>query len=527
MLDNSANLSDVLRATASACGGKPAIVDEHGTLTYRELDRQVDALASFVHRIGIRPGESIAYLLWNQRELLISYHGITRIGAVIVSLNYRLSGAELAHQLNASKARAIIYDESLLQVVDQALALADHELLRIQVGGTASSPGAYGFGEALSEPVAPSLFNELTISSDDVSGIWFTSGTEGRPKGAVVRHRSAIAAAHASALAIGIRRDTRCLAVAPLFHRGAAENVALAVTLVGGTHYLEPRFSAAGTLDALARHKINTAFIVPTMARMLVQDLKGQTRELPHLENWVSASAPMPPALEAEVRRTFKLKAGIINCYGITEMLLITLGRTSESEAYDGTAGTPIPTVQVRIHDDARGVLPAGETGEILARGPLAFSHYLDDPVATEAARIRVDGMDWYRTGDIGQLDESGSLMILDRRKDMILSGGENIYSAEVEAALILHPQVAEVAVVGQKDDQWGEIVVAFVVARGAEGPTLSSIRAACGSLATYKHPKEIVCVPALPKNSFGKVQKHVLKQQLPNGFHGSRKTTE
>lgn len=515
MFDKSATISDALRASASACAGKAAIVDAQGTLTYGEFDHQVDALATFLHKLGVRPGESGAYLFWNQRELLLSYHAITRMGAVVVSLNYRLSADELAHQIGASKARVIVYDESFVQVVDEALELTGKEVLRIQVGGAAASPQTYSFAQALSEPVDRALLDSIEVTADHVSGIWFTSGTEGRPKGAVVRHRSALAAAYASAAVIGIDRDTRSLAVAPLFHRGAAENTALAVTLVGGTHYLRPRFSAAETLDALIRHEITAAFIVPTMARMLIAEVKGQARELPHLKSWISASAPLPPALETDVRRIFKLKSGVINVYGITEMLLIAAHRTSDDSVYDGCAGHAVPTMQIRIHDDARGLLPQGETGEILARGPMAFSHYLDNPAATEAARIRIDGVDWYRTGDIGRIDASGSLAILDRRKDMIVSGGENIYSAEVEAAAALDPSVAEVAVVGQKDEVWGERVVALVVARGSQQPTLASVKAACRCLASYKHPKEVVVVPSLPKNSFGKVQKNQLKRQL------------
>lgn len=514
MFDGSPTLSDVLRAAASGCANKTAIVDEKGELTYREFDGQVDALESFLRRIGIKIGDPVAYLLWNQRELLISYHGVTRLGAVTVSLNYRLTASELAHQLNSSGAHALIYDESFLPVIEQALELTEQPLLKIQVGNAVPEPSTHSFAAALSEPVSAAPADDPQVTADHVSGIWFTSGTEGRPKGAVVRHRSAIAAAQASAASIGIHRDCRCLAVAPLFHRGATENIALAVTMVGGTHYLQPRFNAAATLAALIRYDITLAFIVPTMARMLVQELQGQPRGLPHLENWVSASAPMPPALEADVRQMFKLKPGVANCYGITEMLLISMQRSSPAE-YDGSVGRPIPTMQVQIYDDARGILPAGEIGEIIARGPLAFSHYLDNPAATEAVRLRIDGADWYRTGDVGRIDSSGSLMILDRRKDMILSGGENIYSAEVEAAVVLHPAVSEVAVVGRKDEDWGEIVVAFIVLRGSELPSLESIRGACGSLASYKHPKEIIVVPALPRNSFGKVQKDVLKQQL------------
>lgn len=516
MFDGSATISDVLRATASRFASKAAIVDPQGTLTYGEFDHQVDALATYLYKkLGIRPGDSVAYLFWNQRELLLCYHAITRMGAVVVSLNYRLSAAELAHQIGASKARAIVYDESFGQVIDEALALTDQEVLRIQVGAAAASAPTHPFAQALSEAADRALLESLEVTSDHFSGIWFTSGTEGRPKGAVVRHRSALAAACASAMVSGVDHDTRCLAVAPLFHRGATENTALAVTLIGGTHYLQPRFNPADTLEALSRYEITLAFIVPTMARMLIAATKGQPRELPHLKHWSSASAPLPPALEADVRRTFKLKSGVINAYGITEMLLIAMHRTSEDCMYDGTAGHPVPTVQIRIHDATRGLLPAGETGEILARGPMAFSHYLDNPAATEAAKIRIDGVDWYRTGDIGRIDASGSLMIVDRLKDMILSGGENIYSAEVEAAVAQDPSVAEVSVVGRKDEVWGERVVAVVVARGGEQPTLDSVKAACRNLASYKHPKEVVVVSALPKNSFGKVQKSQLRVQL------------
>ena len=514
MFDGSATISDALRATASGCAGKVAIVDAQGTLTYGEFDHQVDALGTFLHKLGVRAGESVAYLFWNQRELLLSYHAITRIGAVVVSLNYRLSAAELAHQIGASKARAIVYDESLLQVVDEALELTAQEVLRIQVGGAAASPRTLSFAQALSEPVDRALLDSVEVSADHVSGIWFTSGTEGRPKGAVVRHRSALAAAYACVAAIGIDRDARCLSVAPLFHRGPADAIALAVTLVGGTHYLQPRFSPAEALDAFTRYEITMAFIVPTMARMLVAEVNGEPRELPHLKHWLSASAPLPPALEADVRRAFKRK-GVINCYGITEMLLIAVHRTSEQSAYDGCTGHAVPTIQIRIHDEVRGLLPLGETGEILARGPMGFSHYLDNPAATAAAKIHIDGADWYRTGDVGRLDASGLLTILDRRKDMILSGGENIYSAEVEAAVALDPCVAEVAVVGREDEAWGESVVAFVVARSSEQPTLASVKAACRGLASYKHPKEVIVVAALPKSSFGKVLKHELKRQL------------
>jgi fatty-acyl-CoA synthase len=223
----------------------------------------------------------------------------------------------------------------------------------------------------------------------------------------------------------------------------------------------------------------------------------------------------MPPALETQIRQSFK-PAGIVSFYGITEMVCVSARRTTVDGAYDGSVGYPAPNVQVMIYDDVRGPLPCGEIGEIFIRGPVAFSHYVGNTEATTRATARVEGVEWYRSGDIGMLDSEGCLSILDRRKDMILSGGENIYSAEVETAILRHPGVAEVAVVGRPEEKWGEIVVAFVVARGSEDLSLESIRTACHGLASYKHPKELFVVESLPRNSFGKVQKAILKQGFP-----------
>lgn len=515
MLDDASTLSDALRATATASPNKIAIVDEQGELTYGDFDNQVDAFASFLGALGVGRGDAVAYLFWNQRELLIAYHGITRIDAVSVSLNYRLTGAELAYQLELSKARVIAYDESFIDVVDEALRLCPHPIRRIQAGRSVPPDATFTFSRALQETVSHSLLEHQRPTAHSVSGIWFTSGTEGRPKGAAVRHRSALAAAIASSIVIGIQRDCRCLAVAPLFHRGAAENIALAVTMVGGTHYLQSRFSPSATLAALKACDITLAFIVPTMARMLIQELQGEHCELPALDNWVSASAPMPPALETQIRQRFK-PGGIVSFYGITEMVCVSARRTTTDGAYDGSVGYPAPNVQVMIYDDMRGPLPCGEIGEIFIRGPVAFSYYVGNPEATARATARIDGVEWYRSGDIGMLDGEGCLSILDRRKDMILSGGENIYSAEVENAILLHPGVAEVAVVGRPEEKWGEIVVAFVVARDSEDLSLESIRMACQGLASYKHPKELFVVESLPRNSFGKVQKAILKQGFP-----------
>lgn len=515
MLEQSATISDALRSSAKAVPEKPIIVDEHGEISYRSFDAQVDALGTFLAQSGLGPGDTAAYLLWNQRELLLSYHAITRISSVLVSLNYRLTAAELAHQLDATSAKFLIYDASLIETVLATVELLGRPIQLIHVG-TGAPLSVSHFSAALETPIDPDLIEARRPSADDIAGIWFTSGTEAKPKGAVVRHRSAIAAGMMGTMKLGLHRNSRCLAVAPMFHRGAAENVALAVTLSGATHFLQPRFSAPAVLAALRKYRITAAFIVPAMGRMMLKELANETYPLPDLEYWISASAPLPVALEEELRTRFELHGKIVNAYGITEMLLVTISETAAGEVYDGSAGIPLPNVQVRIFDEVQGILPNGQVGEIIALGPCGFSHYLNNPEATAKATMMIDGKPWYRSGDIGVLEDTGSLTILDRKKDMILSGGENIYSAEVEEAILAHPDVTEVAVIGRENIQWGEIVVAFIVVSGATAPTLADIRSACANLAAYKHPKELVVVDGLPRNSFGKVQKAALRLRLP-----------
>lgn len=513
MLDRAISVSDVLRATACATPQRDAVVDEAGSLTYREFDTTVDRLAAGLQRLGVGAGDRVAYLLWNQRELLLSYFSIARLGALTVSLNFRLTAEELAYQITAAKCKALIVDEELAGLASQAIANSGLQMQLI-VCGKCGQPDQLRFDDLLggSTEDIPSF---PIVSSDADSGIWFTSGTTGRPKGAVVKHRSALAAAMLGAWCIRISEPIRVLGVAPLFHRGAMENVALPVVMCGGTQFLFKKLSASQTLEYLEKLEINTAFIVPTMAWQLLREITTETKPLPHLVNWLSASAPLPPALAEQITKRFELPNGVINTYGITEMLFVSTCPPPMLSRKPGSAGLPAPATQIAIYDDKRGVLPRGEIGEILISGPTAFSHYLDNEQATREAIINLNGREWYRSGDVGVLDEDGYLAIKDRKKDMIISGGENVYCAEVELALIDHPSIREVAVIGVTDEKWGEIVVAAIV-KATDAPVdLNDIVRSCASLASYKRPREVVCLDALPRNSFGKVRKDLVREMV------------
>jgi fatty-acyl-CoA synthase len=259
------------------------------------------------------------------------------------------------------------------------------------------------------------------------------------------------------------------------------------------------------------------------MAWQLLRELSAETKALPHLVNWISASAPLPPILAEQIVERFTLPNGIINAYGITEMLSVSTCPPSMLSKKPGSAGLPAPMTRVAIYDESRGVLPNGEVGEILISGPTAFSRYLDNEQATREAIINLNGREWYRSGDVGVIDEDGYLAIKDRKKDMIISGGENVYCAEVELALIEHPSVRDVAVVGVPDEKWGEIVVAAIVKSADAIDDVDEIAKSCSSLATYKRPREIVCLEALPRNGLGKVRKDLVRAMVRERLELSR----
>jgi len=501
---------------------KTAIVDEIGALTYLELDEAVDRFSRALHSKGIAAGDRVAYLLWNQRELFIAYFAIARLGALTVSLNFRLTAEELSYQLGAAGCKAIVVDADLAELASHAIAISNLQILQI-VAGVCAQPHQLAFADALRSEVGD-ICQFPIVSAEADSGIWFTSGTTGRPKGAVVKHRSAVAAATLSAISLTYPAEVHALAVAPLFHRGAMENIALSIILTGGTHYLFKKLNASQTLEYLEKFQINVAFIVPTMAWQLLHEPSGRQKKLPHLTHWLSASAPLPPVLAERVQETFGLKNGVVNVYGITEMLLVSRCAPDMLSRKPGTAGLPVPATQIVVYDDERGVLPAGEIGEILVSGPTAFSYYLDNESATRDASITLDGAQWYRSGDLGVVDADGYLTIKDRKKDMIISGGENVYCAEVELALIQHPMVRDVAVVGVPDEKWGEIVVAAIVKAVDHPIDVNEIAKGCSSLASYKRPREVAFFEALPRNSFGKVRKDLVRTMVREQLELSRR---
>lgn len=509
------NTSDLLRASAHAYPRRPAIMDGSRTYTYEQFDELVDRFSAWFLTRQFDHGFRAAYLFGNQWEVLLTYHAVGRAGGLIVPLNSRLTPSEMAFLVDEAKVNVVIYDKEFEGILGEVLSLAQQFVVSVVSGGSRGL-AQHVLSEILDSTSRPEMSAFPQISADDDSGIWFTSGTTGKSKGAVCTHRSSVFSAILTATAAHVSSRTRLLSVAPMFHRGAMEDVHLAVTLMGGTHILEKRFDPQRTLKLLQDTQTNFAFIVPTMAQMMLDVQGHEDFDLSNLACWMSASAPLRDNVQDRIRTELRLpQYALQNTYGITESLLNTYCDGIDLRSRPQSVGRIVPLTEVRIWSKSTGFMAPGEVGEIVISGPCQLRTYLGRDQDYENAILNIDKKRWYRSGDLGYLDNEGFLSIVDRSKDMIISGGENVYSAEVEMAIVEHKSVAEVAVVSEPDDKWGERVVAVVVLKRAASASESDLLQACERIASYKRPKKFVFVDELPRNSFGKVQKALLREML------------
>jgi fatty-acyl-CoA synthase len=518
----------LVRNAASAYPHKEAFIDGDVRLTFADFDRHVDAFATALKELGVGKGDKVAALFFNQWEFSLTYFAALRLGALIVPLNNRLVADELAYQINDASVRVLVYASGFAAVAEElstrtsvaawvvAGAPADEDEGRTPaLGAPPMQPESL---EALLEKYAgsrPAI--DWSISHTDPSAIWYTSGTTGRPKGAVVSHSSTIWAATSLALATRMNHQSRLLAVAPMFHRGPTDGMHIASFLLGMTQTMLGTFSPEGMLAAIQKHRSTHAFIVPAMTFAVLGVPDRASYDLTSMQCWMTASAPFPEDYRARLEAETTLPAGrIYNAYGITEALLIATLRPEQAADHPGSVGQAVPTCRIRILDAQRNDLEAGSIGEITVSTPAMGCGYASDNAAWDAVTFEQDGRVWYSSGDLGYLDDQAYLHIVDRSKDMVITGGENVYSAEVEQALVGMPGVAEVAVIGTPDERWGEAVTAVIVT--ADGATIdaSDIDAYCAvRLADYKRPRVVRFVDSLPRNSFGKVRKDQLRHNV------------
>jgi acyl-CoA synthetase (AMP-forming)/AMP-acid ligase II len=473
------------------------------------IARAAGALASCA-----RAGSNIAILSDNCPEYLELYYAAPVAGLKLVFINYRLSAPEIAFILRDSEASLLIYRDGLEALALESLALSGGAIRTIKINSRGVHGSDYEALLAASDPVWRDDADE-----DEVIWIIYTSGTTGAPKGAMLTHRNLLSTLYNTALKLGANRceKRRSLAVFPLCHIAAGSTV-VECQMLGVPVYLAQAFEPVSWLDAIERYAITDATVAPTMINMLINHPGIEQRKLSSLRTMYYGSSPIN--LET-LQRAIKLFGNVFaQGYGMTEVAgsATILLQGEHTRAIQGetrllaAAGRPGPLTRVRIADDDGRDLPSGVAGEILIKGDLVFAGYWKNPVAT-SANLR-DG--WLHTGDIGCLDEEGFLYVLDRKKDMIITGGENVYTKEVEDVLSKHEAVLEAAVFGVPDAKWGEAVCAAIVPRSGVSPDLSIIEQYCRkSLGGFKVPRRMFLIETLPRNVSGKVLKRTLREMF------------
>ncbi|WP_284985882.1 o-succinylbenzoate--CoA ligase [Arthrobacter sp. fls2-241-R2A-172] len=497
-------------------GGKAALVSGSQVLGYDELSTRTDRLANALVARGVTKGDRVAYLGENHPSFVETFFACGLVGAIFVPLNTRLATPELQFQLQDSGARLLV-NASALEVVASASVtdtVVTHRLVVAPDDGPDSSADELPSGVELYGDVIDAAGDtplDMAVTLDDGAMILYTSGTTGKPKGALLTHGNITWNCINTVVDMDLNRNDVALMISPLFHVASLDMGLLPMLLKGATVVLEAKFDAGRVLELVAEHKVTTLNGVPTTFQMLCDHPEWSTADLSSLDKLTCGGSAVPQrVLDAYEERGI----GFTSCYGMTETAPgATMLPVSRSKEKAGSAGLPHFFTDVRIADPLGGVAALGAVGEIQISGPNVIKEYWNRPEAT--ADSYADSS-WFRSGDMGHQDEEGFLFVSDRLKDMIISGGENIYPAEVEAAIAELPEVGSVAVIGVADDKWGEVPRAIVTLREGRTLTEDQLRAHLeGRLARYKIPKSVVFVEEMPRTASGKIRKMDLRKQF------------
>jgi len=502
------NVATWLDRHAQDRGTAEAVIDAHRRLRYAELASRTARAAGVLAGAGVGPGERVAVLLGSSTPYLEVVLAAARLGAMAVPVNVRWSQREIAVLLDDCTPRVVVHGEAQAQVLERACAAARHQPALRLLAGAPDDPYEAALASAEPQPAAP-------VSPDDPMILMYTSGTTGAPKGALLPHRKTLYNARNAEIFFRMEGRDRVLVVVPLFHSFGLAILALPTLHVGGALVLQARFDPAAVWRAVGEERIRFFGAVPTMFRSLHEELETAPParyELDSLRFLFTSGAPIPVELiRAYERRGLVLKQG----FGQTETSTLTCLDAADAIRKAGSVGRPVPYAVVRVVARQglaepparwRDVVPgSGQTGEIVVRGPITMLGYWNRPEET-AATLR-EG--WLRTGDLATVDPEGFLTLVGRARELFISGGENVYPAEVEAVFETHPDLSEVAVVGVPDERWGEVGCAYVVLVPGAVLAPEALEAwASDKLASFKIPRRFVAVPALPRTETGKIQK-------------------
>ena len=490
------NLASIITAAARANPDHVAVKLDDIELSYAALDGAGAHLAGLLAEHGVARGDRVGIMLPNLLHFPVCYYGALRAGAIVVPMNVLLKRREVAYYLSDSGAKLLFAWEGFAEEAQAGAEQAGAECVIVTLAGFTELVGA-------ASPIA----EVVETADEDTAVILYTSGTTGQPKGAELTHANLIGNAEASRNLFGKGRDAVQLGALPLFH-SFGQTCGMNATLGGGgTLTLIPRFDPAKALEIVARDRVNIFQGVPTMYGAMLHLPDRERYDVSSLEMCASGGSAMP----VELMRGFEEAFGciILEGYGLSESSPVASFNHADRERKPGSIGTPIAGVQMKVVDDDGHDLPEGEVGEILIRGPNVMKGYWQRPDAT--AETVVDG--WLYTGDMGRVDEDGYFFIVDRKKELIIRGGYNVYPREVEEVLYEHPGVREAAVLGIPHDEYGEEVAAAVSLTDGAEVTAQELREYVRErVAAYKYPREVWLVDDLPKGPTGKILKREIQ---------------
>jgi fatty-acyl-CoA synthase len=495
----------VLAHHATRTPDKPITVFEGATTSYGEMAGRAAALARGLALHGVGPGDVVGLLSYNCTEFLETIFAANYLGAIAMPINYRLAAPEVRYILEHSGARALVCDESLVAVANDATRELEDSPLRVCV----SPVEADGWVTLAELRASENSVRRVAAAADDTHRLMYTSGTTGRPKGVMITHANLAWKNLAHLVEFGFTGDDIGLACGPMYHVGALDLTTTSLIAAGATIIIHRSFEPRAVVEELERSLVTTVWLAPAMVNAIMSLPDIASRDLSSVRVIIGGGEKMPIPLIERLQRAFP-SAWFADAYGLTETVSgdTFLDRDSTVRKL-GSVGRPCLYLELDIWDGTGRSVPAGERGEIVMRGPKVFKGYWRDPDATATAFAG----GWFHTGDVGVRDDEGYLSIVDRFKDMIVSGGENIASSEVERVLYEHEAVLEVAVVARADERWGEVPVAFVVQRPETTVTTELLLEHCrAQLARFKVPKEITFLTALPRNPSGKVLKRELR---------------
>ncbi|WP_255149912.1 long-chain-fatty-acid--CoA ligase [Halorarius halobius] len=506
-------LRDILESSAEKFPEKDAIVypERDQRWTYAEFDEKANRLANALAERGIGHGDRVSTLLFNGSEIILTVFACAKLGAVFNPLNFRLKAGEVEYILNDADSKALVFEGATREAVEGAR--DDLDTVETFVSIDDASDDEADFYELLESgsPDRP----ETAVAEDDVYAFIYTSGTTGRPKGVVHEHRDMMEHNLICISEGGYRRDDVGLSALPLYHCAELQAALFPRIQLGATNVVVHEFEPGDVLAAIEEHDVSLMFAAPTAWNALALTQAKADADVSSLRLGLYGAAPMPADVLDNCME--QLCENYLQAYGMTEIGPCgAFQHPEEQRPKQGSAGLPALNHRIRIVEpdaDPDATVEQGEVGEILFAGPCTMREYWNRPDATAESLREADGKEWYYTGDLGYRDEDGYLYVVDRKDDMIISGGENIYPTEVEDVLFSHPDVTEAAVVGEPSDEWGEAVVAYVVG-DVTAEELDDFCRQNDALADFKRPREYSFVEELPKNPSGKVQKFKLRDE-------------